>query len=148
MDARTRLLVVDDDASVRSLLREYLEGHEFAVVEAATGAQMREHIEHELPDVVLLDIRLPGEDGLVLARYLREHYDVGIIMVTASGELVDRVVGLELGADDYIAKPFDLRELLARLKSVLRRLQARPEGAASTSTSPSPRQPQQQPIAT
>ncbi len=126
MDARSRLLVVDDDASVRSMLREYLEGHEFAVVEAATGAQMREHIEHELPDVVLLDIRLPGEDGLVLARYLREHYDVGIIMVTASGDLVDRVVGLELGADDYIAKPFDLRELLARVKSVLRRLQAKP----------------------
>ena len=128
MDARTRLLVVDDDASVRSLLREYLEGHGFAVAEAATGTQMREHIEHELPDAVLLDIRLPGEDGLLLARYLREHYDVGIIMVTASGDLVDRVVGLELGADDYIAKPFDLRELLARLKSVLRRLQAKPAG--------------------
>ena len=131
MDARARLLIVDDDASVRSMLREYLESREFVVAEAATGAQMREHIERELPDVVLLDIRLPGEDGLVLARYLREHYDVGIIMVTASGDLVDRVVGLELGADDYIAKPFDLRELLARVKSVLRRLQAKPsrEGA-------------------
>jgi len=126
MSERMRLLVVDDDASVRSMLREYLEGHEFTVVEAATGAQMREHIEDELPDIVLLDIRLPGEDGLVLARYLREHYDLGIIMVTASGDLVDRVVGLELGADDYIAKPFDLRELLARVKSVLRRLQAKP----------------------
>jgi DNA-binding response OmpR family regulator len=79
MDARTRLLVVDDDASVRSLLREYLEGHGFAVAEAATGAQMRQHIEHELPDAVLLDIRLPGEDGLLLARYLREHYDVGFV---------------------------------------------------------------------
>jgi DNA-binding response OmpR family regulator len=146
MDARTRLLVVDDDASVRSLLREYLEGHEFAVVEAATGAQMREHIEHELPDVVLLDIRLPGEDGLVLARYLREHYDVGIIMVTASGELVDRVVGLELGADDYIAKPFDLRELLARVKSVLRRLQAKParEAAPQAAVEQQPQQQQQQ----
>jgi DNA-binding response OmpR family regulator len=73
---------------------------------------------------VLLDVRLPGEDGLVLARYLRERYDLGILMVTASGEVVDRVVGLELGADDYIAKPFDLRELLARIKSVLRRRQA------------------------
>jgi DNA-binding response OmpR family regulator len=148
MDARTRLLVVDDDASVRSMLREYLEGHEFAVVEAATGAQMREHIEHELPDVVLLDIRLPGEDGLVLARYLREHYDIGIIMVTASGDLVDRVVGLELGADDYIAKPFDLRELLARVKSVLRRLQAKPlrEGApqAAAGQEQQPQQQQQQ----
>ena len=81
-------------------------------------------VERELPDVVLLDIRLPGEDGLTLARYLRERYDVGIIMVTASGDVVDRVVGLEVGADDYITKPFDPRELLARVKSVLRRLQA------------------------
>ena len=130
MNARTRLLVVDDDPSVRSMLREYLEGHGYSVAEAATGAQMREQIANELPDAVLLDVRLPGEDGLVLARYLREHYEVAIIMVTASGDVVDRVVGLELGADDYIAKPFDLRELLARLKSVLRRLQARPPGDA------------------
>jgi two-component system phosphate regulon response regulator OmpR len=126
MKPTTRLLVVDDDASVRSMLREYLEGHGFTVAEAASGAEMRAQIERELPDAVLLDIRLPGEDGLVLARYLREHHEVGIIMVTASGDVVDRVVGLELGADDYIAKPFDLRELLARLKSVLRRTQGKP----------------------
>jgi len=129
------------------MLREYLEGHEFTVVEAATGAQMREHIEQELPDIVLLDVRMPGDDGLVLARYLREHYDLGIIMVTASGDLVDRVVGLELGADDYIAKPFDLRELLARVKSVLRRLQAKPlrEGApqAAAGQEQAPQQQQQ-----
>ena len=145
MNARTRLLVVDDDASVRSMLREYLEGHGFAVAEAASGAQMREQIEHELPDAVLLDIRLPGEDGLVLARYLREHYEVGIIMVTASGDVVDRVVGLELGADDYIAKPFDLRELLARLKSVLRRLQAKPsrEGKPQAAAAAAAQQQQQ-----
>ena len=146
MNARTRLLVVDDDPSVRSMLREYLEGHGFSVGEAGSGAQMREQIESDLPDVVLLDIRLPGEDGLVLARYLREHYEVGIIMVTASGDVVDRVVGLELGADDYIAKPFDLRELLARLKSVLRRLQAGAtqdaKGAAAAGQQAS--QPQQQ----
>ncbi len=126
MNAPARLLVVDDDASVRDMLREYLEDHAFAVSEAGSGAQMRERIEAELPDVVLLDIRLPGEDGLSLARYLREHYDLGIIMVSASGDVIDRVVGLELGADDYIAKPFDPRELLARVKSVLRRLQAKP----------------------
>ncbi len=126
MDAITRLLVVDDDASVRAMLREYLEGHAFAVAEAGSGAQMRECLERELPDVVLLDIRLPGEDGLSLAKYLRERYDLGIIMVTASGDVIDRVVGLEVGADDYIAKPFDPRELLARVKSVLRRLQAKP----------------------
>ena len=126
MKARTRLLVVDDDPHVRAMLREYLEGHGYDVAEAGSGAQMREQLDRDLPDAVLLDIRLPGEDGLVLARYLREHYALGLIMVTASGDVVDRVVGLELGADDYIAKPFDLRELLARLKSVLRRLQAKP----------------------
>ncbi len=143
MNARIRLLVVDDDPSVRSMLREYLEGHGFAVAEAASGAQMREEIGRELPDAVLLDIRLPGEDGLVLARYLREHYEVGIIMVTASGDVVDRVVGLELGADDYIAKPFDLRELLARLKSVLRRLQAKPatDAKAQPQSAQQPQQP-------
>lgn len=136
MNARTRLLVVDDDPSVRSMLREYLEGHGFAVAEAASGSQMREQIELELPDAVLLDIRLPGEDGLVLARYLREHYEVGIIMVTASGDVVDRVVGLELGADDYIAKPFDPRELLARLKSVLRRMQVKPSAEGGPDARP------------
>ena len=146
MNARTRLLVVDDDQSVRAMLREYLEGHGFTVAEAASGAQMREQIEQELPDAVLLDIRLPGEDGLVLARYLREHYEVGIIMVTASGDVVDRVVGLELGADDYIAKPFDLRELLARLKSVLRRMQAKPasEGGAQAEAGAQPQPPRRQ----
>ena len=126
METSARLLIVDDDPSVRAMLREYLHSHGYAVGEAASGAQMRECIEADLPDVVLLDIRLPGEDGLTLARYLREHYDVGIIMVTAAGDILARVVGLEVGADDYIAKPFNPRELLARLKSVLRRLQARP----------------------
>lgn len=106
--------------------------HAFSVVEAGSGAQMRECIERELPDAVLLDIRLPGEDGLSLARYLRERYDVGIIMVTASGDVIDRVVGLELGADDYIAKPFDPRELLARVKSVLRRVQAKAPAEPAT----------------
>ena len=146
MTARTRLLVVDDDPSVRAMLREYLEGHGYSVGEAGSGAQMREEIERDLPDAVLLDIRLPGEDGLTLARYLRERYDVGIIMVTASGDVVDRVVGLELGADDYIAKPFDLRELLARLKSVLRRLQVKPpaEAQAPAATGEALQQPKRQ----
>jgi two-component system phosphate regulon response regulator OmpR len=85
---------------------------------------MRALLQAETPALVLLDITLPGEDGLSLARYLREHHDLGIIMVTASGEVIDRIIGLEIGADDYVAKPFDTRELLARIKSVLRR--ARP----------------------
>jgi DNA-binding response OmpR family regulator len=145
MTASARLLVVDDDPSIRTMLREYLQGHGYEVAEAGSGPQMREQLERDLPDAVLLDVRLPGEDGLVLARYLREHYDVGIIMVTASGDVVDRVVGLELGADDYIAKPFDLRELLARLKSVLRRLQGaptakgQPEGEPQLTGAPSKR---------
>jgi two-component system phosphate regulon response regulator OmpR len=136
MNERTRLLVVDDDPSVRALLRDYLEGHGYGVAEAGDGTQMRAALERELPDAVLLDVRLPGEDGLVLARWLRERYDLGLLMVTASGDVVDRVVGLELGADDYIAKPFDLRELLARIKSVLRRLQASPQPAQGAAAPP------------
>jgi two-component system phosphate regulon response regulator OmpR len=130
MNPSARLLIVDDDVSVRSMMREYLQEHGYAVAEAAGGDQMRACLESELPDVVLLDLRMPGEDGLTLARYLRERYDLGIIMVTASGDVIDRVVGLEVGADDYVAKPFDPRELLARLKSVLRRIQAKPAEAA------------------
>lgn len=126
------VLIVDDDRSVREMLAEYLGEHGFRTVQAESGAAMREILEQDPPDVVLLDIRLPGEDGLSLARYLRERYDVGIIMVTGSGEVIDRIVGLEIGADDYIAKPFDPRELLARLKSVLRRLQSRPAGPGRT----------------
>jgi DNA-binding response OmpR family regulator len=124
MGSSGRLLIVDDDVQVRTLLVEYLTAHRYEVREAASGAAMRAAIERDLPDLILLDIGLPGEDGLSLARYLRGRYDVGIIMVTASGDVVDRVVGLEVGADDYVTKPFDPRELLARVKTVLRRMQA------------------------
>jgi len=125
MDGSASLLIVDDDPGVRAMLVEYLGGHRYDVRAVDGGAAMRAEIERDLPDLILLDIRMPGEDGLTLARYLRERYDVGIIMVTASSDVVDRVVGLEIGADDYVAKPFDPRELLARVKSVLRRMQAR-----------------------
>jgi DNA-binding response OmpR family regulator len=138
MEPAARVLIVDDDPSIRAMLREYLQGHGYVVAEAGGGAQMRQRIETELPDVVLLDIRLPGEDGLTLAKFLREHYDVGIIMVTASGDVIDRVVGLEVGADDYLPKPFDPRELLARLKSVLRRIQAKPAAGAPVAAAASP----------
>ena len=120
------ILIVDDDASIREMLAEYFAAHGFVTAQAEDGTTMRAAIERATPDVVLLDLRLPREDGLTLARYLRERYDVGIIMVTGSGEIVDRIVGLEVGADDYVTKPFDPRELLARVKSVLRRTQARP----------------------
>jgi DNA-binding response OmpR family regulator len=119
----TRVLVVDDDPAIRNMLAEYLGAHGYEVALAASGAAMRAEIERASPAVVLLDIGLPGEDGLTLARYLRERHRVGIIMVTGAGDVVDRVAGLEVGADDYIAKPFDPRELRARLKSVLRRLE-------------------------
>lgn len=117
----SRVLVVDDEPDVRDTLREYLVAHGYQVTEADCGEAVRTILEDAVPDVVLLDVGLPGEDGLTLARYLRERYDFAIIMVTGAGEVVDRIVGLEVGADDYIAKPFDLRELLARVKSVLRR---------------------------
>ena len=133
------ILVVDDDPEVRDMIVEYLSNHGFEVAQAGSGEQMRAALARRVPDVVLLDLNLPGEDGLTLARYLREHHDVGIIMVTAAGEVVDRIVGLEVGADDYVAKPFDPRELRARLKSVMRRVQARAGGSEETVRSaPSP----------
>jgi two-component system phosphate regulon response regulator OmpR len=132
-----RVLVVDDDPDLRQMLVTYLAGHDYAVEAVENGTAMRTALERQVPDVVLLDVGLPGEDGLTLARFLRERYKVGIIMVTAADGVVDRIVGLEVGADDYIAKPFDPRELRARIKSVLRRLQG--GGAASAAgQSPAP----------
>ena len=122
------VLVVDDDASIREMLSDYLSSEGYRVALAEDGAAMRREIERAAPDLVLLDLKLPREDGLSLARFLRERFDVGIIMVTGAGGVVDRIVGLEVGADDYLAKPFEPRELLARIKSVLRRMQSRPAG--------------------
>ena len=126
MPGKGLILIVEDDAPVREMLAEYLGAHGYEVVQAGQGAAMREAVEQALPDVVLLDLNLPGEDGLSLARFLRERFDVGIIMVTGATDVADRVAGLEVGADDYVTKPFELRELRARVKSVLRRMQARP----------------------
>lgn len=123
--AAERVLIVDDDRDVRESMGEYLSGHGYEVVLAENGEALRRAFAAAKPDVVLLDLNLPGEDGLSLARWLRAEHDVAIIMVTAAGEVVDRVVGLEVGADDYLAKPFDPRELRARLKSVLRRAKGR-----------------------
>ncbi len=125
-----RVLIVEDDRQVRETVADYLESQGYEVAQAGDGAAMRKALERQAPELVLLDVRLPGEDGLALARWLRERHDVCIIMVTAAGEVIDRVVGLEVGADDYIGKPFDLRELLARVKSVLRR-SATPKNTAS-----------------
>jgi two-component system phosphate regulon response regulator OmpR len=134
-----RVLVVDDDPAIREMLHEYLGANGFEVEAVGDGAAARAAVARDVPDVVLLDVGLPGEDGLSLARWLRQHHDVGIVMVTAAADVVDRVVGLEMGADDYVAKPFDPRELRARLKSVLRRLQDR--GAAAPAAAPAGRLP-------
>jgi len=140
MPSNGLILIVEDDPSVREMLAEYLATHGYEIAQADRGTAMREAVEKSLPDLVLLDVNLPGEDGLTLARFLRERYDVGIIMVTAASGLADRVAGLEVGADDYVIKPFELRELLARVKSVLRRMQARapaaPTGEAASAQSP------------
>lgn len=119
-----RLLVVDDDPDVSTLLSRYFSTQGFAVSAAASGAMLRRVLADQPVDLVLLDLGLPGEDGFALTRYLHEHWRGPVIIVSGRGESVDRVVGLELGADDYITKPFDLRELLARVRSVLRRYAA------------------------
>ena len=121
MNSQTEILVVDDEIDLRETVAEYLRRHGFAVRTAMDGQAMAARLKEKAADLVILDINMPGEDGLTLARRLREHSDVCIMMLTAAGEIVDRVVGLEMGADDYIAKPFDLRELLARVRTVLRR---------------------------
>jgi DNA-binding response OmpR family regulator len=113
--------MVDDDSAMCEVVRDYLGQNEFRVTAVATGKEMLEVLAREAIDVVLLDVRLPGEDGLSLARKLREKSKIPILMVTGRMEEADRVMGLELGADDYITKPFSLRELLARIRSVLRR---------------------------
>jgi len=117
------LLVVDDDTEILGIVARYFGNHGFQVSTASDGAGMREVIAAASVDIILLDLGLPREDGLELTRYLRERWKGAIIIVTGRGESVDRVVGLELGADDYVTKPFDLRELLARARSVLRRMQ-------------------------
>jgi two-component system phosphate regulon response regulator OmpR len=117
----THILIVDDDPRLRSMLARYLIGEGFKVTEAADGAGMRAAMAEGRVDLVLLDLVLQSDDGLTLARELRSSSTVGIIMLTGRSDIIDRVAGLEVGADDYIAKPFHLREVLARARSVLRR---------------------------
>ena len=116
-----RLLLVDDEATLREPLAEYLSRQGFGVSEADSAAKARTLLRDETPDLVLLDIMMPGEDGLSLCRHLVETRDIPVILLTAKGEATDRIVGLEIGADDYVVKPFEPRELVARIRSVLRR---------------------------
>jgi DNA-binding response OmpR family regulator len=133
MAGRPHIVVVEDEAAGRQLLTGYLTARGYRVTAFASGVGLRRLVERELPTLVLLDIGLPGEDGLALARWLREKSNkICIIMVTAAGETVDRIVGLESGADDYLPKPFEPRELLARIKSVLRRTNGMPPATPAT----------------
>ncbi|HRH81105.1 MAG TPA: response regulator [Thiobacillaceae bacterium] len=125
-----RLLIVDDDAELRDLLREYLGQAGFQVAAVADGREMQHALAASPFDLVILDIMLPGEDGLALCRRLRAASRIPILMLTARGDEIDRIVGLEMGADDYLAKPFNPRELLARVRSILRRANSLPENLA------------------
>src|SRR5467141_1975752 len=121
--AQTHILAVDDDPAMRKLVAEYLRENNLRVTAVATGAEMAQALSERVIDLVVLDLRLAGEDGMQLARKLREQSAVPIIIVTGKKEEADRVMGLELGADDYVTKPFSPRELLARIRAVLRRYQ-------------------------
>jgi len=125
MSDNAHILIVDDAQEIREVVQEYLTGEGFRVSTAPDGPGMRGVLSQSPADLVILDLMLPGEDGLTLARSLRSQSGIGIIILTGRGETVDRIIGLEMGADDYLPKPFNLRELLARVKSVLRRVQSR-----------------------
>ncbi|MFW5499771.1 MULTISPECIES: response regulator [unclassified Maridesulfovibrio] len=124
MEQKYPVLIVDDDAKLRALLTQYLEGYGYEVSTLPSGERIIEEVKNSSPAIVILDIMMPGKDGLEVLRDLRPHSNVPVIMLTAKGEDTDRIVGLELGADDYISKPFNPRELLARIKAVLRRAKA------------------------
>lgn len=126
----TNILLVDDERSLREPLAEYLTGQGFSVREAESAAKARSALDGETPDIVLLDIMMPGEDGLSLCRHLVEARGLPTILLTAKGEAMDRIIGLEIGADDYVTKPFEPRELVARIRSVLRRADRAPDAPA------------------
>ena len=121
MERTDHILIVDDDAEIRTLLQRYLEKNGLRATAVADGRAMRQALDRGAFDLVVLDVMLPGDDGFTLCRELRARSDIPVIMLTARGEEMDRVVGLEMGADDYVPKPFSARELLARIKVILRR---------------------------
>lgn len=125
------IAVVDDETAITELLAHYLGTHGFRTTQLHSGRALMELMPSDPPELVLLDLGLPGEDGFAIARQLREHWRCGLVIITGRGDSVDKVVGLEVGADDYVTKPFDLRELVARIKAVLRRLEPAPPAAAA-----------------
>lgn len=132
MSSATHIAIVDDEVDITVLLANYLQGHGYRVTQLHDGRALMALMPHDPPALVLLDLGLPGEDGFSIARQLREHWRCGLVIVTGRGDSVDKVVGLEVGADDYVTKPFDLRELVARVKAVLRR--SAPNEAAAPET--------------
>ena len=127
MDTPDHILIVDDDRELRALLSEYLQKQGYRVTAVGDGKAMRAALNTSKPDAIVLDVMLPGEDGFSLCREVRARSQTPIIMLTARGDETDRVVGLELGADDYVPKPYSPRELVARIKSVLRRARSLPD---------------------
>jgi len=133
VSSAVHIAVLDDDVEITRLLAGYLKSQGYRVSETHAGPALLRLMAADPPDLVLLDLGLPGEDGFSIARQLREHWHCGLVIVTGRGDAVDKVVGLEVGADDYVTKPFDMRELLARIKAVLRRtLPASAQAGAGT----------------
>jgi two-component system OmpR family response regulator len=126
MENASTILIVDDDRDIRTLLQDYLETNGYRTLGAGDGNAMWKLLDDSKPELIVLDLNLPGEDGLSLCRKLRAHSNVPVIMLTARSEPLDRILGLEMGADDYLPKPFEPRELLARIRSVLRRSNSAP----------------------
>ena len=137
MSSAVHIAILDDEVDITLLLANYLQGHGFRVTQLHNGRALMALMPHDPPALVLLDLGLPGEDGFSIARQLREHWRCGLVIVTGRGDSVDKVVGLEVGADDYVTKPFDLRELVARVKAVLRRIE--PTSAAGPAAPAEPR---------
>ena len=133
MSAMATVLVVDDEPIVRDVVVRYLQRDGFDTLEAGDGDAARSIIESGAPDIVVLDVMLPGTDGLSLCRWIRGHYDLPVILLTARGDEADRIVGLELGADDYVTKPFSPRELAIRVRNVLKRAETTPPAADTLS---------------
>jgi DNA-binding response OmpR family regulator len=138
MTQAPHIAVVDDEPPARDMVGEYLRMHGFAVTLCDGGKSLRQCIAKQPPDLIVLDLNMPEEDGLSIIRDLKQRISVPIIMLTATASAIDRVVGLELGADDYVAKPCELRELLARIRSVLRRSAGKPTAAAAPAPAASP----------
>lgn len=128
MDTTDHVLIVDDDSEIRNLLGDYLQKNGFRATTVADGRGMQDVLDSDPVSLIVLDLMLPGEDGLVLCRNIRAKSEIPVLMLTARGDDMDRIIGLEMGADDYLAKPFNPRELLARIKSILRRARSQPEG--------------------